>query len=235
MSESDLCATSQGLHVGSGLHLSLPGVVQEGWKGGEPGEGQPVQAVDELDGLRQFIEVEASLVSRIEDILPVPHPEQDLLDPVPSGYGPGGFQRLVPGKDRPVLRRQARRLACLGSRHLHEVPQVSQPVAVGDDGPRACHVHGHITVRAAVGDRPKSARRPSHLFAHRIDLQAPPLRFGRHETGVRLQGVEVQHVAVGGDQVVLVELDRCLQEGPVPGDQGIKEHRHLRFPTASSC
>ena len=108
--------------------------------------------------------------------------------------------------------------------------------ARGHDGARVRHVDAHDAVDPAGADGRDERRVAPDLLRHREDLDAEPIRLGAQRAGVRLHGVEVEHVAATRNRSRLVERDRRLEERRVPAAEQIEEHqvkttRGMHMPT----
>src|SRR5688572_21491096 len=91
-------------------------------------------------------------------------------------------------------------------------------------GTRAFHVDGDRRADAAALDGLAEGAVAAHLLGHREDLEAMAVGSSADGAGIALDRIDIDHIAVRWQQLLLVQADRRRDQSRIAAAQYIKKH-----------
>ena len=192
-------------------------------KARDAGESRARQPIDGVGDGDDFVRRKTALMTAIERIARRNDASQDGLGPPQPRGRRSRLCGLFQAEHRPVIGRHRRRRVGFLAWNLDEVADMTEAETRPAHGPRAFHVDGDRSVDAAPGDSAAERAVASHLFGHRIGFEAELRRDARYRPGVALDGVEVDHIAVGGNFAGLMQRDRLFNQRGIAATDETRE------------
>lgn len=203
-------------------------IAQDAGEGGDASDPDPLQRFGGLGEDVQPGERYAALLAGVHRTVGALDPDQDVLDEAQLARRVGDRTGVGLIEDGDGLRAVRQHLGQRTARDLDEVAHVAGTSSGGPQGAGLGQVDGG-GARDVPGDGPDQLGVAAELLDDEPEPDAEPLRLGRQQRGVLLDGVQVHDIGVGRDRAVPVEGGRGVDEPGVTGDQGVEKHGQWSF------
>jgi hypothetical protein len=220
--------------VGRGPDGGCDGVIQERRKRRHTGERSAVDRLEPLGRRQDVLGLEPALVSGIERVPGSVDPSQQANPTAEATHGGTSLLGLLLGEHRPIERCNDSCLLGLTARDLDQMSKMADCRVGRVDRPRAVHVDGDTGVDTTCPYRVDGRRIAPDLLRHGEHSQPQSSGLVRKQACIRLDTVEIEHVAVRGDDPLLVQDHGRPHQVRIPSDQRIEEHGSPPIPSTSA-